>query len=612
MKKTWMRPAAAVLAAAMLGGALPASAVSANDITNHWAQSSIQKWLDAGKISGYPDGSFHPNQSMTRAEFAALLSGVVKNKTTDEAAKNSFTDVAENQWFYAPIMKLLQNGVVAAGENFRPNDPITRQEVMTMVARAYSIVSFDESVLEQFTDASQIAEYAKLSVAGFIDYGYISGYPDKTLRPQAKITRAECVKMLDNLNLVHEAGSLEDVMDRLYDGISDLAMPSVEYTRITDETANFYLGLSNLDGISEALAAEPMISSVAHSICLVRVKDGTDADNMMETIRTSVNPHKWICVGVDSENVKVARQGNLIILVMDNEVSQQVIDRFHKMDFSEKLKPDTNGLLSYDGWYMDDIGELRPDSIVRFSNKVESLTSSYLQGASSISYAIVPSKSYFVNDKLATPFDYSKMNQLLQDNIQSASAIDLTGALELFDYCKTDPHWKQENLQSVLDKLGEKMNFSVDLSKFTAHKVENFTGQHGAGKSGFSSETLHYLTDAAIDSATVSNFQNPNKTTVYDVDALQSDTPYNLFLSGPTPLLTITSPDATTDRELVIFRDSFACSLAPLLADTYKTITLVDLRYMSSSLLPQYVDFKDKDVLFLYNEQVINHSEMLR
>ena len=76
--------------------------------------------------------------------------------------------------------------------------------------------------------------------------------------------------------------------------------------------------------------------------------------------------------------------------------------------------------------------------------------------------------------------------------------------------------------------------------------------------------------------------------------------------------MTLENPNATSDKELVIFRDSYSCSLAPLLVEQYKTVTLVDLRYMMSSLLPQYVDFAGKDVLFLYNEQVVNHSEMLK
>ena len=85
-----------------------------------------------------------------------------------------------------------------------------------------------------------------------------------------------------------------------------------------------------------------------------------------------------------------------------------------------------------------------------------------------------------------------------------------------------------------------------------------------------------------------------------------------MFLAGATPLVTITIQAAASARELVIFRDSYASSLAPLLVGEYRTITLVDIRYMASGLVPQYVDFTGKDVLFLYSVFVADQSAMLR
>ncbi len=634
-----IRPAALALSLVMLGGTLPAQAAS--DLSGHWAEETVNRWLDAGRISGYPDDTFRPNQSMTRAEFATLLASVLPDG--EPAAQSPFADVTAGQWYYAPVMKLLGQGVVASDTQFRPGAYITRQDAMTMAARAFQIAGQSPVSEWGFTDASQVSDYAVSAVGGFIENAYISGYPDGTLRPLAQITRAECVQMLDGLDVVTLPGSLEDIMAQVYAGV-DAELPAVSNLRITDDTAEYYLGLPNLNDVQEAVASEAQISAIAHSVCLVRAKDGVDVEALMETIRTSVNPNKWICVGVDPEDVVVVNQGNLILLAMDSELSQQFADSFLALDLDEagtqpeepetpdqpnppseeetpedpdssedtQLTPDENGLLQVDGYYMDSIGELRPDSITRFADKVDSLAAEYLQDANGIYYAIVPSKSYFVNDRLATPFDYQTMDSLLQENIQSAQRIDLNGALELTDYCQTDPHWKQENLQGVLDRLGEAMGFTADLSTFTSHTVDNFTGQHGYGKDNFPSETIHYLTNAAIDAATVDNYQKPDVTTVYDPAALDSDSPYDLFLSGPTPLLTITNPLADNGKNLVIFRDSFACSLAPLLVEQYETITLVDIRYMTSSLLPEYIDFAGKDVLFLYNEQVINHSEMLR
>ena len=77
-------------------------------------------------------------------------------------------------------------------------------------------------------------------------------------------------------------------------------------------------------------------------------------------------------------------------------------------------------------------------------------------------------------------------------------------------------------------------------------------------------------------------------------------------------LLTIENPNADTDRELVIFRDSFGSSLAPLLVPGYAKVTLADIRYLLSSQMGKYLTFTDQDVLFLYSAPVLNNSETLK
>ncbi len=74
----------------------------------------------------------------------------------------------------------------------------------------------------------------------------------------------------------------------------------------------------------------------------------------------------------------------------------------------------------------------------------------------------------------------------------------------------------------------------------------------------------------------------------------------------------IMSPDAVTDRRLIIFRDSYTSSLVPLLLGAYREITLVDLRYIDSARIGEYVDFAGADILFLYNTVIVNHAEMLK
>jgi hypothetical protein len=100
---------------------------------------------------------------------------------------------------------------------------------------------------------------------------------------------------------------------------------------------------------------------------------------------------------------------------------------------------------------------------------------------------------------------------------------------------------------------------------------------------------------------------------VYVPEKLEGIDPYDVFLSGAKSLLKITNEHADNDRELILFRDSFGSSLAPLLLSEYSSIILVDLRYMATSILGDYIDFsKEQDVLFLYNTQLLNSGYLLK
>ena len=129
-----------------------------------------------------------------------------------------------------------------------------------------------------------------------------------------------------------------------------------------------------------------------------------------------------------------------------------------------------------------------------------------------------------------------------------------------------------------------------------------------------SPDTLVYLTGGAIDGCTVTGYGSgsPEAMPMYDLGKGQGRDPYELFLSGSQPVITIENPNAETHRELIIFRDSYASALAPLLAGAYARITLVDIRYVQSAALDRFVDFDRQDVLFLYSSTLLNSSLALR
>ncbi len=328
-KKYQMLAAAGVLSITCLCSAFSVSAES--DIAGHWAQETVTKWFEAGKINGYEDGTLRPDSNMTRAEFATLLSNVLRKSGDTGEKVQPYPDVKEGAWFYDSVTKLQALSAIPESEFFYPDEYITREDAMTMAGNAFWVRSFDTSPLETFTDYGEISEYALMAVAGFVDRGIIKGYEDGTIRPSAPITRAECVMMLDGLDIVHERGSLKGIMDRIYEGV-DASMPETSYTDITDENAQYFLGLENLNGIDEALASDAVMRPVAHSVCLVRVSDGGDVEAIKEEIRAKVNPAKWICVGVSREDVIVESRGNLILLVMSKAAPQEIAASFSALE----------------------------------------------------------------------------------------------------------------------------------------------------------------------------------------------------------------------------------------------------------------------------------------
>lgn len=134
-----------------------------------------------------------------------------------------------------------------------------------------------------------------------------------------------CSTKNTNTNEVSE--KLPDVMNQVYKGLD---VPSMQQTEVTKENATYFLGVDSLD-FEEALASEPMISSIAHSVVLVKMKDGADIENAKQQIKDNIDPRKWICVEVEKDNVLVENKGNLIILIMDNEVSQDILKNFNAL-----------------------------------------------------------------------------------------------------------------------------------------------------------------------------------------------------------------------------------------------------------------------------------------
>lgn len=111
-------------------------------------------------------------------------------------------------------------------------------------------------------------------------------------------------------------GTLEELMTKVYENVPEENRPMMLMnTEVNKENVEYYLGSTDIE-YSEALASESGVGSIAHSVVLLRVKEGADVEKVKETIKEKVDPRKWICVGVEKEDLIVKNKGDLVILIM--------------------------------------------------------------------------------------------------------------------------------------------------------------------------------------------------------------------------------------------------------------------------------------------------------
>jgi hypothetical protein len=168
------------------------------DVSHHWASQSIQDWVKNGFIKGYEDGTFRPDQGITRAEFITLVNEAFG--FTEKAPVN-FKDIHSADWFYNAIAEAKAAGYIAGYEDgtMRPNNQITRQEAAVIIAKVMNLAaSQDTDAIQQFKDRSSIEDWSKAFVNAVLNKGYMTGYPDHTYQPKQLITRAESVVTLDH------------------------------------------------------------------------------------------------------------------------------------------------------------------------------------------------------------------------------------------------------------------------------------------------------------------------------------------------------------------------------------------------------------------------------
>lgn len=245
----------------------------------------------------------------------------------------------------------------------------------------------------------------------------------------------------------------------------------------------------------------------------------------------------------------------------------------------------------------------------------ERICTSLLTANNRTFWAVIPDKNYFVTAQNGYPsMDYERLYAVMRETLATPEEIPLADLLDETDYYRTDLHWRQERLFPVAARIAEALGVTIDgEAAYRPHSFGTFHGAYyGQAALPLAPDELTYLTSAVTDGCAVTSIESTGTTGVYTPEAYDGMDAYDVFLSGATALLTVENPHAATDRELILFRDSFGSSLAPLLLSGYRRVTLVDLRYIASSELEKYITFDDQDVLFLYSTQILNSGAMLR
>lgn len=169
------------------------------DAKNSWASKSIERWVAEGIVSGDQNGNFNPGKSLTRAEFAVILSNLLG---LTEVANNTYDDLPDNAWYTEAILKCTAAGIMYGSAdngklNSNPNATITRQEAMVMFGRAIGVEPEANPNLSQFTDGSRVPDWAAGYVSKMVDLGIISGVGNGMLGSNSKIDRAATMAILD-------------------------------------------------------------------------------------------------------------------------------------------------------------------------------------------------------------------------------------------------------------------------------------------------------------------------------------------------------------------------------------------------------------------------------
>ncbi len=302
------------------------------------------------------------------------------------------------------------------------------------------------------------------------------------------------------------------------------------------------------------------------------------------------------------------------------EFEEYSVDQFPFREFFRTVKAkfqlnvlglaENNGLAVKDDYIAKIEPEFTEELIDYSTGRLQYVYEKYLKDNGGDKFvALVPDKNYFLGKEYGYPApDYEKLEETVMSKLSGMETIHFWDVLELEDYYRTDTHWSQDKIGAVADTLLEALGAADRVTgDYKENTLYPFYGvYYGQSALNPKPDTITYLTSDILDNCTVYDYETGKTSGIYDFEKFNGKDGYDFFLSGTKALLRIDNPNATTEEELIIFRDSFGSSITPLLAEGYKSIYLVDIRYVAPDLLDRFIDFENKDVLFLYSALILN------
>ena len=272
-------------------------------------------------------------------------------------------------------------------------------------------------------------------------------------------------------------------------------------------------------------------------------------------------------------------------------------------------KIDNNDVYVVGDNIFDKIYPLDEKQTTKFTEKVNYIVNNYC-GNSKVYYSIIPDKSKFLFHGKYLKLDYDKMYNMITSRT-NGKYINITNHLNIEDYYRTDIHWKQEKLSDVVKELVTLMGKDYREQTYIQKQYNEFYGA-SYSKAGMNLEPdiLTYLYDVN-EKISVTHLEHGIKS-MYDTEKLTSLDSYDVFLSGPSSYIEIENKSVADNSTLILFRDSFGSSIAPLLTPYYNKIIMVDLRYIDFKFVKEKLNFENADVLFLYSTLIINSSDILK